>query len=177
MVFPESITSLSCAAAIVLYLTACSTLPQSPHAHQSAYVKSNTLSTANPVYNPGLAQQKLTTYYRSWRGTPHKLGGNTRSGIDCSGFTHVVYREVFNMRIPRSTELLAKSGHYIDRSNLVPGDLVFFKTGIKQRHVGIYIGNGKFIHVSSTKGVMESRLNSPYWSKHYWKTKRILTPR
>jgi cell wall-associated NlpC family hydrolase len=54
------------------------------------------------------------------------------------------------------------------------GDLVFFKTGLAKRHVGIYIGKGQFIHASTSRGVTRSRLNSPYWSKHYWKSVRVL---
>lgn len=119
-------------------------------------------------------QRRLQTYYRSWEKTPHKLGGLSHDGIDCSGFVYVTYRDVFTTAVPRSTELLARAGKAVKRRNLKTGDLVFFKTGRKQRHVGIYVGNGRFIHASSSRGVMQSSLDNDYWREHYWQAKRLL---
>lgn len=121
------------------------------------------------------AQKRLAKHFRSWERAPYKLGSISKQGVDCSGFVQVTYRNVFTRNIPRTTKLLAKYGKYISKTNLKFGDLVFFKTGIKQRHVGIYIGSGKFIHASTSRGVMQSNLDSIYWKKHYWMAKRILT--
>jgi cell wall-associated NlpC family hydrolase len=123
----------------------------------------------------GSVQQRLVRHFRRWQGVPHKYGGNDRHGIDCSGFVHLTYRELFNTRVPRTTKQLAKIGRSITRKHLRIGDLVLFKIGRRQqRHVGIYLGNGQFVHASSSRGVMQSRLDSPYWSRHYWTARRIL---
>ncbi len=74
--------------------------------------------------------------------------------------------------MPRSTELMAKMGKKIDRKQLRAGDLVFFKTSYKVRHVGIYIEKGQFLHASSSKGVMISRLDNVYWADKYWQSRR-----
>ncbi|MBL1275135.1 MAG: C40 family peptidase [Ectothiorhodospiraceae bacterium] len=118
-------------------------------------------------------QTAISKHYFSWKGTPYELGGLSKSGIDCSGFVHVTFRDIFKKKIPRTTELLAKSGKHITKKALKFGDLVFFKTSRRVRHVGIYIDNGKFIHASSSRGVMTSSLNSSYWSQRYWKAQRM----
>jgi len=128
----------------------------------------------NTVENASIASL-LRQQLESWRGTPYKLGGMSKSGIDCSGFIHVTFKDVLDIRLPRTTQSLARTGTEIQRNELNVGDLVFFKTGYLQRHVGIYVGNKHFIHASTSKGVIKSRLNSPYWKKHYWKSRRILS--
>lgn len=119
-------------------------------------------------------QAALTRHYNAWRNAPYKLGGLSKTGVDCSGFIQVTYRDVFNKKVPRSTEQQAKIGKKITPQSLKFGDLIFFKTGRSQRHVGIYINNGRFIHASSSRGVMQSSLTSRYWSQRYWKAQRIL---
>ncbi|MEE8379389.1 MAG: NlpC/P60 family protein [Gammaproteobacteria bacterium] len=118
-------------------------------------------------------QKRLAKHFSGWERTPYKLGGNSKRGVDCSGFVQITYRDVFSRSIPRTTALLAKRGKNISQKNLKFGDLVFFKTSRKVRHVGIYIGRGKFIHASTSRGVMQSNLGSSYWKKHYWMAKRI----
>lgn len=118
---------------------------------------------------------KLQKQHDIWRGTRYKLGGMTRKGIDCSGFTLVTFRDLFNRRLPRTTVLQAKMGRYVSKKSLRAGDLIFFKTGRGPfgRHVGIYIKNGVFLHASTKKGVTYSQLNSPYWKKVYWQARRL----
>ena len=123
---------------------------------------------------PTRTQTRLAHYFRRWEHTPYKYGGLSKKGIDCSGFVYVTFRDVFTRKVPRSTRLLAKSGKPVSRSHLKLGDLVFFKTGKKQNHVGIYIGHQKFIHASTSSGVMESRMDNPYWHHHYRTARRIL---
>jgi len=120
-------------------------------------------------------QKRLAKHFRSWQRTPYRLGGNSKRGVDCSGFVKITYQDVFAKSIPRTTKLLARVGKSISPKNLKFGDLVFFKTSRKVRHVGIYIGRGKFIHASTSRGVMQSNLDSIYWKKHYWMAKRILS--
>lgn len=149
---------------LALSLAACGSTPRK----QVSAAVFNTPGKQSPQ------QTALSRHYKTWINTPYKLGGLNKSGIDCSGFVHVTYRDVFNRKLPRSTKLLAKTGKAITQKNLKFGDLVFFRTGRSQRHVGIYINNGEFIHASSSRGVMQSSLRSNYWSQHYWKAKRIL---
>lgn len=116
--------------------------------------------------------KKLYSHYNEWRGVKYREGGLSKTGVDCSGFVHLAYKQKLHKKIPRSTELMSKSGKQINMKNLRPGDIVFFKTGFKVRHVGIYVGKGEFIHASSSRGVMKSRLNNPYWVDAYWMSRR-----
>ncbi len=114
----------------------------------------------------------LYDQYNSWRGVRYREGGLSKGGVDCSGYVHLTYKEKLEQTIPRSTELMAKSGTEINPRQMRPGDLVFFKTGWKTNHVGIYLKNGKFMHASKSRGVMISKLNNPYWSDAFWMARR-----
>jgi len=116
--------------------------------------------------------KKLYAHYNEWRGVKYLEGGMSKKGVDCSGFVHLAYKKKFNKNIPRSTELLSSAGKSVKINNLRPGDTVFFKTGWKARHVGIYLGKEKFMHASSSRGVMISKLNNPYWVDAYWMARR-----
>jgi len=122
--------------------------------------------------NDSTVVKKLYNYFNEWRGVKYQIGGMSKKGVDCSGYVHLAYKQKLNKKIPRSTELMAKSGKAINLKNLRPGDLVFFKTGWKVRHVGIYVGKGEFMHASSSRGVMISKLNNPYWQDAYWMSRR-----
>jgi cell wall-associated NlpC family hydrolase len=153
----------------VLVLSGCSTSPKQP----AATTKASALFAKNTNHGP--IQRQLSRHFEFWKQTPYKLGGTSKRGIDCSGFVQVTYQEIFDKNLPRSTALQVKAGHNVSRNNLKLGDLVFFRTGRRQRHVGIYVGNNRFMHASTSRGVMLSKLNSPYWVKHYWKARRILS--
>lgn len=131
------------------------------------------------VIDPRLQKEKtqvverLYTQLEKWQGAPYQMGGLSKGGIDCSGFVYLTYKDHFGIELPRTTGQQAKSGQPVDVTVLQAGDLVFFKTGILVKHVGIYVENGEFLHASTGKGVMLSKLSDPYWSSHYWKTVRI----
>lgn len=110
--------------------------------------------------------------YKHWRGVPYRMGGLSKSGIDCSGFVYLTYRQKFGIDIPRSTETQSEIGHPVRKRQLRIGDLVFFKTGLFTRHVGIYYGRGRFLHASD-HGVMLSNLHNPYWESTYWQSRRV----
>lgn len=131
--------------------------------------------TAPPALPAGQAEvrQALLTHYHRWRGVPYRLGGTGRSGIDCSAFTQLTYQDQFNRLLPRTTVGQARQGQSVERQSLQAGDLVFFKTDVKVRHVGIYMGQGEFLHASTSRGVVISRLNNPYWQQHYWQARRL----
>ena len=117
--------------------------------------------------------QLLYQQYNDWRGVRYREGGLSKNGVDCSGYVYLTYRQTFNRNIPRTTELLAQSGVAVNPRQIRPGDLVFFKTGWKKRHVGIYLKNGSFMHASSSRGVMISKLHNPYWSDAFWMARRL----
>lgn len=115
----------------------------------------------------------LLHYYKNWAGTPYRWGGQSKKGVDCSSFVRHTIRAVESYELPRTTRQQVKVGVQVPRSDLQVGDLVFFKTGPRTHHVGIYIGNGRFIDSSSSDGVTISRLGNTYWRRHYWQSRRI----
>jgi len=117
---------------------------------------------------------KLEQIYKKYKGTKYRYGGTTSRGFDCSGFVQRVYKEAFNIDLPRSTRDMMKLGKKINKNELKPGDLVFFHPTRKYYHVGIYLGNGVFIHASTSRGVIKSDLSLNYWKKSYIKGRRIL---
>lgn len=151
---PRSLTLLTLMA---LLLAGCSSTPRYGH-------------TPADLHHP--QRQQLLDHYSQWAGTPYRYGGQDRSGVDCSGFIQRVYADLNGTQLPRTTEKQARIGSPVKRHQLQPADLVFFKTGWKQRHAGIYIGNGEFIHASTSRGVMISRLDNPYWDDSWWMARR-----
>ena len=121
-------------------------------------------------------EQRLRAETARWRGTPHRMGGNDRRGVDCSGLVQRMYKDLFGIQLPRTARQQSGRGLRVKRSELKPGDLVFFNLPKKKKldHVGIYLGRGDFVHTSSKKGVTVSRINSVYWKKYYWTARRIL---
>lgn len=110
-------------------------------------------------------------------GTPYKWGGNTpEGGFDCSGLVGYVYRDMLDMRLPRTTsELIKLQGPRIQPGQLAGGDLVFFGSNGKVSHVGIYVGEGRFVHAPSTGGTVRlDRLDGPWWRDHYSGARRLL---
>lgn len=110
-------------------------------------------------------------------GTPYRYGGNTpESGFDCSGLVTYVYRDMLALNLPRtSKELAAIQGPKIDPQQLTNGDLVFFGNRGNVWHVGIYVGEGRFVHAPSTGGTVRlDSLDGPYWRDHYSGAKRVL---
>ncbi len=126
--------------------------------------------------NSGLsptARRVLEIAHR-YLGRPYRYGGSSSRGFDCSGFALHVYRSV-GVRLPHSASAQARLGKPVPRSQLQPGDLVFFRTrGRRISHVGIYIGNGRFIHASSARGrVRIDSLNTGYYQRRYVCARRI----
>ncbi|HSQ40842.1 MAG TPA: NlpC/P60 family protein [Fibrobacteraceae bacterium] len=110
----------------------------------------------------------LDDIIRPWLGTPYKYGGQSKSGTDCSGFVQNVMRDYKGITLPRNAAAAYKLGKEVDRSDLRTGDVVFFGTFWGIDHTGIWIGNGSFVHASTSSGVITTQLDSdPYWSKRF----------
>jgi len=116
---------------------------------------------------------KLEKEYKKYKGVPYKYGGTTYKGFDCSGFVQSTYKRALNVNLPRSTSQMLKVGIAVSKSKLKIGDLVFFKPRNNYRHVGIFMGDNMFIHVSSSRGVMKSSLKEAYWKKYYFLSRRV----
>ncbi len=110
-------------------------------------------------------------FTQEWEGVPHRMGGSTKKGVDCSGFVIVAYREVLNHEFAgRRAEDIFAELKPIEREDLQYGDLVFFKIrGRRISHVGIYLGADQFAHASSSSGVRVSALTLDYWEKRFFK--------
>lgn len=115
----------------------------------------------------------LEAQHEDWKGVPYRYGGLSPRGVDCSGFVYLTFLSRLGMEVPRTTLELLKSGDKVKRDEIQVGDLVFFRTGPGNRHVGIYMGNGDFLHASSSQGVMTSSLSNPYWHRRYWQARRL----
>jgi murein DD-endopeptidase / murein LD-carboxypeptidase len=115
-----------------------------------------------------LKSEKLYLFIDEWRGTPYKYGGTNRSGVDCSGFVGELYRQVYTKNLPRTTSEIGKASKPISKSDLNEGDIVIFDiNGKKGSHVGVYLANNKFVHASTSKGVVISDLENPYYQKAF----------
>jgi len=142
-------------------------------------------SSADDFYNSIYAeldytpeQKKLIEYGRTLLGKRYNYGGNSREeGFDCSGFTRYVYSNALKLHLPRTAREMAASGKAVSQADLVAGDLVFFNTmGFDNSHVGIYIGNRRFIHASPAKhAIVIGNLKNEYFAKRYNGARRILS--
>lgn len=107
----------------------------------------------------------------AWLGTPYAYGGNTKQGVDCSGFTRAIYNNVYGVQLHRrSRDQYEKDVRRKKKGALQMGDLVFFSTsgsGNVCGHVGIFLKDGKFVHASSSRGVVVDRLESNYFVRHW----------
>jgi len=116
----------------------------------------------------------LNTFIQQWMYTPYKYGGMSKSGVDCSGFSSIVMREVFRIKLPRTAEDQYNMGEKVRDGWQKAGDLVFFKNvrGHGIDHVGIFLGSNRFVHASTNNGVIISDLDEDYYHKRYVGSRR-----
>lgn len=135
--------------------------------------------TATEATTPASTEksQDLLLYALSLNGTAYKYGGsNETNGFDCSGFVSHVFRQATGLTLPRTARAMSQNGEQITKTELKPGDLVFFNTLRRAfSHVGIYLGDNRFIHASSSArgDVMVSDLTQQYWSKRFNGARRL----
>ena len=122
----------------------------------------------------GKAQSVLSRAF-ALLGTPYRWGGTSTDGFDCSGLVGYVFRNALGIELPRVSREMAQTGAQVDRDQMTAGDLVFFSTHSGQvDHVGIYVGEGKFVHAPRTgRDVTVSRLDTGYWSQKFIVARRV----
>lgn len=111
---------------------------------------------------------RLYAFVEQWMGTPYKFGGEDKDGVDCSGLTQLLEQQVYGINIPRSTSQQINVIKRKYEEKLVEGDLLFFDyDGKKFSHVAVYLQNGYYVHASSSKGVIITKLHDPYTYKYF----------
>ena len=159
-------------AAIILPLASCGLFSGKHHPKTKTHTTARTVQPVR-ISNIGRTQgsQELMLHSMGLIGTPYRWGGSsTATGFDCSGMIQFVYKNALDVSLPRTARDMAAASRKIPDNQLKAGDLVFFNTGGSSQysHVGLYIGNGEFIHApSSGKTIKTEKLSSPYYAKHY----------
>lgn len=126
------------------------------------------LSNAYEQIDNIILYDSLMNAYNNWRGTRYRWGGDSKDGIDCSALTRRVYRAVFNgYELPRVSVDQVRMGNIVSRENLKPGDILFFRPRNSVNHTAVYLGNSLFINASSSKGVIISSIEEPYWNQYF----------
>lgn len=165
--------------ALILLTSACSLMPDYPARYLEAPQTSAVLEEPGEVVVSDSEQSqnallaRLYKQYDEWHGVKYRMGGMGKSGTDCSGFVKETFAALFNVELPRSTHQQAKMGADVGEGDLRSGDLVFFQINKRTQHVGIYLEESKFLHASTSRGVMISSMTHPYWQNRYWKSVRV----
>jgi hypothetical protein len=125
--------------------------------------------------NYKVPQSRLVEITNSWLGTPYRFAGFSRKGIDCSGFVCKVFQELTHAKLPHQSRKLRAMGTPVSLRNARAGDLVFFRGGLfnSVNHVGIYLGNNRFVHAATKKGVSFATLDQEYYKKWFVDVRRI----
>ncbi|WP_295363868.1 C40 family peptidase [Arenimonas sp.] len=157
---------------LVLVLAACGTAPKRGPAPAAAAPKVVDVAPEDPARANEVLMRALGLV-----GTPYRYGGNTPSGgFDCSGLVGFVFLDAARVYLPRTTKEIARYKARVPPDDrLAAGDLVLFADKGNIFHVGIYVGEGRFVHAPSTGGTVRlDRIDGPYWGRHYAGARRIL---
>jgi len=129
------------------------------------------------MVDPSVGLEEVSIQAMSLVGTPYRYGGNTPdSGFDCSGLVRYVVQRAANVNLPRTTEQMGQRGVSLDRNEVASGDLVFFNTtGRANSHVGIYVGQNRFVHAPATGGTVRLEdMSKSYWASRYNGARRVV---
>ena len=176
---PSTRTRIALAATVSLLFAACAPPGPRPayNRDQGEWVATQppgySWNTPSDMGRPRGDASDLRRVAEGYLGVKYRWGGRDKGGMDCSGFVTRVFEEAHQMQLPRNSAAMARYGKKVDKDDLQPGDLVFFKR-VRIDHVGIYMGDGYFIHSQSGIGVTYTKLESPYFSTHYAGAKRVL---
>jgi cell wall-associated NlpC family hydrolase len=151
----------------LIFIAVLSSCGSSKRAQQAELKRSSTI-------------QNVVDYSKRYLGTPYKYGGTTSSGMDCSGLIQLSFMQ-YGVELPRTSRDMSKTGKKLKLKQVNVGDLVFFKISKNRRrinHVGLVVKKTPqtidFIHSSSSRGVMISSINNPFWKKNYVKSMRVM---
>lgn len=137
--------------------------PISKHKGNVVQYYADLLGTSSKHMNSSLYE-----YIDEWMGAPHRLGGVDKNGIDCSGFVGNIFVQIYHKNLPRTSKDMGEIVKRKYDDQLKEGDLLFFSFGGKSiDHVGIYLSNDKFVHVSTKQGVVISNLKDPWYYKYF----------
>ena len=151
--------------------------PQLANAQSAAPQNTFTRSAKDAASSAWNGAQDVAIYALGLIGVDYRYGGDTpESGVDCSGLVRYVFQQVTGVTLPRTSKELSRLGNSVASTDLAPGDLVFFNTRrLPFSHVGIYLGDNRFIHAPSTGSEVEiSRLSESYWQKHFNGARRLV---
>jgi len=135
---------------------------------------SNPLKEKLGLSNKEIRDSKLFKFINDWYGVPYKYGGCTKTGVYCSCFTNNLFEAVYGRKTPRTAGDIYKECEKVNMEKIKQGDLLFFKTnGNSISHVGVYLKNNKFVHASTSKGVMINDLEEAYYKKYFYSAGRL----
>lgn len=163
--------------AAVLLLASCHSSRKAavpPASVQPPLTQQGTGKSADEVARTG--SNALVSEALAWLGTPYRYGGATREGTDCSGMVMAVYEKVAGLKLPRNSAKQQEYCRPVSPEEAAEGDLVFFTTSKNRgrvNHVGLYIGGGSFVHASTSRGVITSRLSEEYYKRHFHSIGRV----
>ena len=169
----QPVRRVALAVALVIALA----LPQGAFAQSTAPANALARSAKDAATYAWNGAQDVAIYALGLIGVDYRFGGETpEGGVDCSGLVRYVFQQVTGVTLPRTAKELSRLGSNVASSDLAPGDLVFFNTRrLPFSHVGIYLGDNRFIHAPSTGSEVEiSRLSENYWQKHFNGARRLV---
>lgn len=141
----------------------------------SADTLANPFSENSSLRTKTCSMQHFFSDVRQFFGIRYRFGGQTPEGFDCSGFVRYMFNRIFQVKLPRTSAEMASIGRKVERSELMPGDLVFFQTrGNRINHVGIFVGNDTFVHSSVSRGITEDKLEAKYFDRRFACAVRVL---
>jgi lipoprotein Spr len=158
-----------------LFLMACGSKPRFTPEPVERTVRESSPDLPSGEKESKIDQGKMGRIIDSFMGAPYEYGGESKSGIDCSGLVRQVYKQYAEFDLPHDTKKLYKLVKQVDMEDLAYGDLVFFSDGwFSVSHVGIYLEEGKFVHTSEQFGVVISSLDEDYFKKRYRGARRVI---